>query len=211
MEIPARPGCAPQLRGRTQLWSLTHDRQTNKWIWELCGGIHNDLQYTWGQAFTRLCANRSLSYLPGAIYVEFENQANPNIAVTPPTVDPYDGLAYYQDLVGSATRDFLRIPLGALSPAIQVVPGYESHFSTGDGNRVVFFAQTSGNTGVHGKTFSHTANSKVFGASLVVTPVWSDWTQDLIFSRAYYASTDQAAKEASRQIGVSWELDCLVS
>jgi hypothetical protein len=81
--------------------------------------------------------------------------------------------------------------------------------STGSGltnNELLFFARSSGLTGVHGKDFSYAANSVVFGASLVAFIDSTDATQDILFSSFYFNLADQQQKLASSQVGLEWQL-----
>jgi hypothetical protein len=71
---------------------------------------------------------------------------------------------------------------------------------------LTFFALSSGATGVHGKTFSSGANSKICGFALVAMPVFADATLDVIAARTYLAEENQQVKDASAQAGVTWEL-----
>jgi hypothetical protein len=100
----------------------------------------------------------------------------------------------------------LRVPL-SLEPALGVSLGYDEHLPvTQRGNQLTFFVQTSGTAGVHGKVFSHAVNSKVFAAALVATPVFSDRTKDVIFARTVLSAENQVTKEASSQIGITWDI-----
>jgi hypothetical protein len=81
--------------------------------------------------------------------------------------------------------------------------------SEGEGltnNQLVFFARSSGMTGVHGKSFSYASNSVVFGASLVAFVDATDATQDLLYSSIYFATEDQQQKLATSQIGLEWPI-----
>ena len=119
-------------------------------------------------------------------------------------------MEYYDGLQYSGARDFLRVPL-LQTPLLGVELGYDDYFEVGvSGNKLTFFAQTQGNQGVHGKTFSNGANSKVFGAALVATPAFADRTQDVVFARAYYDSGEQAVKEASSQLGIGWDIAFII-
>jgi len=172
---------------------------------------HNQIQFSWG-----LLAAKQLGYRPGAgrpsfhisgMYVEYENVGLPE---DPVAVDPEFGrdvgIAYYDDLMASSTQDFLRVPL-RLEPSLSIASGYEEYFTAGEtGNQLTFFAQTSGGEGVHGKTFSHTVNSKIFAAALVATPEFSDRTRDVVFARTVFDINDQVTKEASSQIGITWDV-----
>jgi hypothetical protein len=170
----------------------------------------NQIQYSWGyiaaqQLGYRPAAGRP-SYHISAMYIEFENVGNP---ATPLSVSSFGrdlGRDYYNALVASATQDFLRVPL-RLEPSLSIAAGAEDYFTVGqDGNQLTFFAQTSGLTGVHGKSFSHSVNSKIYAAALVATPNFSDATQDVIFARTTFAAENQVTKEASAQIGITWDI-----
>ena len=73
-------------------------------------------------------------------------------------------------------------------------------------NELVFFARSSGTTGVHGKAFSYAANSVIFGASLVAYVDATDASQDLLFSSFYFDPADQQQKLATSQVGLEWDL-----
>ena len=170
----------------------------------------NQIQFSWGHIAARQLGFRPQAGRPSfhisAMYIEFENVGAPE---DPLSVDSFgrDLDTYYYDSLGeSATQDFLRVPL-RLEPTLSISSGYEDYFTDGqDGNQVTFFAQTSGLTGVHGKTFSHTVNSKIYAAALVATPSFNDRTQDVIFARTAFASENQVTKEASAQIGITWDI-----
>jgi hypothetical protein len=168
----------------------------------------NQLQYSWGFIAARALGLGDMSYQLDAMYIEFENVAAPGNPVTVPTYDRSEGLEYYDGLSASGVRDYIRTALVS-NPAIGVKSGYESYFGTGEGNQLMFFAQTSGATGVHGKTFSDSVNSKVFGAAIIATPVFADPTQDVIFARTYLGVSEQVEKLASSQIGITWEVSFL--
>lgn len=194
------------VRGRVTLW-----RVEDSGLMVPIHTQHNQIQFSWG-----LLAAKQLGYRPGAgrpsfhisgMYVEFENVGLPE---DPVSVDPEFGrdvgIGYYDDLMASATQDFLRVPL-RLEPSLGISTGYEDYFTAGEtGNQLTFFAQTSGSEGVHGKTFSHAVNSKVFAASLAAMPEFSDRTKDVIFARTVFDINDQVTKEASSQIGITWDV-----
>jgi len=128
-----------------------------------------------------------------AAYLEFV----PN-GETPPSVaaDPEDGRNYYADLevaVGPQS-DYLRVPI--------VTPPYTE--STDDtkfeGNKVVFTAFSSGETGVGGKVFGEGA--QIYGLALVHAPDMDDRTQDIVFARSYSFSPRE--KTALSQIMLRW-------
>lgn len=135
-------------------------------------------------------------YALGAIYIEYEN--NSGAEVTPPSYDADEGLEYYSGLSLSATRDYLRVPVMAMTSESDETAGTTT---------ITVVAQTQGNTGVHGKDFTAAAQSRMFGGALVSTPVLSDSTQDIIFSRAYVTGSDQQILTASGQSVIQWVLE----
>lgn len=158
--------------------------------------------YDWATATGELLRNAPdrKNYHLGAMYLEFEN--NSGAAVVAPSFTRSGGISYYNDLISHATIDYLRVPLTAVT-----LTSTDSTKFPG-GNRITAFAQTQGVTGVHGKPFNATQQSRVFGMALVVTPEFSDATQDLVFSRYYFDDTDdQLIKLVGSQIGVEWRLD----
>lgn len=158
----------------------------------------NLVLYEWANIVSKLLTQGDARYRIGGMYLEFENVASPGDTVTPPTFNRTRTIAYYNSLSTSANRDYLRVPL----TATQVL-------STGSGltdNELVFFARTSGTTGVHGKPFSYAANSVIFGASLVAYIDATDASQDLLFSSFYFDPADQQQKLATSQVGIEWDL-----
>lgn len=161
---------------------------------------HNDVLYEWAAIVSQLLAGpNNLPYWPSTMYLEFEN--NGGAAVTPPTFTREDGRSYYAGLGSSAHRDYLRVrvlPARIDSSDADLFP---------QGNRLTFLAQSEGSVGMNGKPYSSAAQSRVFGAALVASPVWSDPTQDLVFSRAYVTGSSQIVKPAgSVQIDGQWQL-----
>ena len=178
----------------------------------------NQIQYSWGYiAAKQLGFKRQadrLDYHISAMYIEFSNQSAP---ADPVSVNAFDrkfpistvgstDINYYNELLSSPTVDFLRVPL-SLEPALGVSPGFDVNLqSEQQGNQLTFFVQTSGTIGVQGKTFSHSMNSKVFAVALVAAPVFSDRTKDVIFARTTFSAPNQVTKEASSQIGITWDI-----
>jgi hypothetical protein len=157
----------------------------------------------------KCCALADPAYALRFCYVEFENVAAPNDAVTLPTVDPTNpahGRAYYAGLGGSSVRDYLRVPLVA-APILQNSSELAPYFAgrPGAGHVALLMSQTAGTTGVGGRPFNHTVNSKVFGVAIVAAPVPSDPTQDVVVLRAYYAAQYQQLKLAAGQIAITIE------
>lgn len=194
------------VRGHVRLWRLptTAEKAT------LLVSQPNQIQYSWGFIAAKQLGFRPQpdrpSYAISAMYIEFENVANPTTAIS---VAPFArdlGIGYYNSLVDSSARDFLRIPL-TLEPAGSVSAGYEANLPIEQQlNKLTFFAQTAGLTGVFGKTFSHLVNSKVFAAALVAAPRYADRTKDVIFARTTFSTDNQVTKEASSQIGITWDV-----
>lgn len=171
--------------------------------WErMTDWVKNQVLYEWGALVGNLLLRKGLNYGIAGMYIEFENVTNPGDPVTPPTLtrNADEGVSYYNELIASTTRDYLRVPLiaGALN-------------STDDtkfpkGNAPTFFCQTSGVVGVHGKPFGDTYNSTVYGGALVAFVDNSDYTQDLVLSRFYLDADKQQIKLPTSQVGVEWEL-----
>ena len=143
------------------------------------------------------------NYNISAMYIEYENQVSPaNISI--PAFSRDIDIGYYDSLVDSATRDFLRVPL-RMEPTLSVSSGFEANLPINQqGNQLTFFVQTAGVLGEHGKAFSTT--SKVYAASLIAAPVFSDRTKDVIFARTIFSTANQVTKEPSSQIGITWDI-----
>lgn len=197
------------VRGNITLWQI--DEKTGLKI--PVGSQKNQIQYSWGFIAAKQIGYRPnperYSYNISAVYIEFENQTDPedDISVAPFSRDL--GINYYNALVDSPNRDFLRIPL-IIEPAGSVSSGYEANLPTEQQlNKLTFFVQTVGTQGVHGKTFSHNAaggTSKVYAAALAAAPLYSDRTKDVIFARTMFIPSNQVTKEASSQIGLTWDI-----
>lgn len=173
----------------------------DKGLWIPYASFHNQVQWSWGEIACRLFGEGKEEYKIGAMYIEFENVASSGDVVSAPSFDRSEGLEYYTNLSASPSRDFLRVPLIS-APKTSIISGYE--ISSIAMNQLTFFAQSTGISGVHGKSFSVGSNSKVFGIALVSTPSWENRSKDLIFAREYYPTNQQVLKQASSQIGVSW-------
>ncbi len=166
----------------------------------------NQIQVGWGMAAAMSLGFGERSYRISSMYLEYENVADPEDVITPPTYDANEGREYYSNLAFSGTRDFLRVPL-LLQPSLGIESGYEDFFTEGvTGNRLTFHAQTQGTIGFNGKAFNDGVNSKVFGVALVATPDFNDPTQDIVFARTYFDPGDQTPKLASSQVGITWDI-----
>ncbi len=171
----------------------------------LTGFEHNDFLYEWGAIFANLLTRRGLNYGIGGMYIEFENTASPGDPVSAPafTRDAGEGVEYYNGLALSSDRDYLRVPLVAST----IDSTDEANFPKG--NRPIFFAQTSGVEGVHGKPFSDVNNSTVFGGALVAFVDADDPTRDIVLSRFYVSTARQQVKLSTSQIGFEWRVSLL--
>lgn len=158
----------------------------------------NTVLYQWTEITSKLLTLGSANYRIAGMYLEFENTALPGDAVAAPTFDRARDITYYNNLSSSSNRDYLRVPL----TASQVVTEGTNYTN----NKIVFFARSSGTTGVHGKTFSEANNSVIFGASLVAFVDNADATQDLLFSTFYFGPSEGQAKISNSQIGLEWEV-----
>lgn len=158
----------------------------------------NLIVYQWATIAAKLLSSGDAKYRIGGMYLEFENVASPGDTVTAPSFDRTRDVTYYDSLSSSSNRDYIRVPI----IATQIT-------SEGTGltdNKLTFFGRSSGTSGVHGKAFSSTANSTIFGASLVAYVDNTDATQDLILSSFYFSSADQQQKLSTSQIGIEWNL-----
>lgn len=168
-------------------------------VWTPCTQLQSNLVvYEWTQLVSKLLVTGDSRYRIAGMYLEFENTSSPGASISPPTVDRTRNVQYYTALSGSASRDYLRVPL----TANQVL-------SAGTGltnNQLILFARSSGVAGVHGKTFASGSNSTIFGASLVAFVDATDATRDLVFSSFYFATGDQQQKLPTSQIGVEWQV-----
>ncbi len=126
----------------------------------------------------------SAKYALAMMYVEFENVADPEDTVTPPSFSADDGVEYYSGLTG--TRDYLRVPV--VWNADLESTDAESY---PDGNKAVAMAFPVEGTGENGLTFGAAANSKIVGGAIVATPEPSDASQDLLFLRFYLEDDEQ--------------------
>lgn len=180
-----------EVKGEVSTYNISEDG-----MWKLLHTSDNQIQWSWGEIACHLFGDGNPAYKISAMYIEFENTSGtPSV----PSYTRSEGLEYYTNLASSLTKDYLRVPMLA-APAKGLASGY----SNINFNQLTFIAQTSGTTGVNGKTFSDSVNSKIYGVALIAAPVWSDRTQDVIFARKYYSSANMVAKQASSQIGVSW-------
>lgn len=192
------------VRGHVSIWRV--DDATGAKT--LLGAQPNQIQYTWGflaakQLGYRPQADR-LNYHISAMYIEFENQDDPETPVAAGSFGRDLGKNYYNALSGD--RDFLRVPM-LIEPTSGIVSGYESLLPQEQQiNKLTFFVQTAGMIGENGLTFSSAQGSKVYAAALIAAPVFSDKSKDVIFARTVFDTANQVTKETSAQIGITWEI-----
>jgi hypothetical protein len=196
------------VRGHIKLWKIDEKTGLRTPIAEKS----NQIQVSWGYIAAKQLGFRPQpdrdSYAISGMYFEFENQTNPAAAVAVADFPRTLGLEYYATLGDPSNRDYIRVPL-RLDPTLSV-----SATSVGAAvltenlmsNQLTFFAQTAGTTGVRGLPFSHLNNSKIFAAALVATPRFDDITRDVLFARIVFDVGNQTSKEASAQIGITWDI-----
>lgn len=184
-------------RGRVRASEVVYQELKDVWHTKTCWE-HNLVLNQWATITSQLLAVGSSNYRISGMYLEFENVASPSDTVSAPSFDRTRDITYYDDLSGSANRDYLRVPMTAAT-----ISSEGTGFSN---NQITFFARSSGTAGVHGKTFSDSVNSKIFGASLVAFVDNNDATQDLLFSSFYFDTANQQLKLATSQVGIEWEL-----
>lgn len=170
-------------------------------VWLPRGETRNLVMYDWATAVAQLLAG-NVEYRISMMYFEFRNMDDPDDPISAPSYGRDDGVSYYAGLADSDDTDYLRVPIttaivDAADEDLQNYPG---------GNRVTAQAYTSGVTGVHGKTFSDSVNSKVFGGALVAAPDPDDSSRDLVLCRFYLNTSKQVVKLASSQVGLRWPL-----
>lgn len=122
-------------------------------------------------------------------YLEYVNGA----AVTLPDIDPVDSNDYFDRLGSTADRDYLRCPILSHTLKSQNGKTVLSLLIVSDGDR-----------GVHGKPFSATAGSRIYGVALAASQ--SNKRDDLLFARHYYQPEDQAEKSEIGNIMLSIDL-----
>jgi stage V sporulation protein SpoVS len=195
--------------GRVGLWQIPDNLScdgSDSSPRQIVGVTTNTALYKWGFAAAKALGEGDMNYRINAMYIEYENVTLPGNTVTVPSFTRDEGLSYYTGLSSSSVKDYLRLELN-ITPSITIESGYESYFTSNvDGNLLTFFRQSAGTQGEHTRTFSDSVNSKIYGAALVVAPDFSDSSQDIVFARAYFAEADQTLKQASSQVGVTWEL-----
>jgi hypothetical protein len=188
---PHRNTVEPQcVRANGQLWIPQRLTDWSK----------NDVLYDWASIASRMLAEGSTNYRIAGMYLEFKNVADPDDAVAAPAFTRAGGIGYYNGLASSPNVDYLRVPL------ISAVRSSSDADLFPDGNVMTYFAQSQGVVGVHGKTFSDSVNSKIYGGALVAIPEKADRTRDLVFSRFYFDADEQQVKLPTSNLGLEWEI-----
>lgn len=172
----------------------------------------NQIQYGWGFIAAKQLGYRRqpdrLDYHISAMYIEYEN-IDPEIPTSTPGFSRNVDITYYNSLVDSQTRNFIRVPL-SIEPALSVSAGYDANLPVNQsGNQLTFFAQTSEARVVYEgeeRQFNSANNSRVYAAALVAAPVLSDRSKDVVFARTVFSGGNQVTKEASSQIGITWDV-----
>lgn len=162
----------------------------------------NTVLYEWGAIVGPLMTEGLVNFRIGGMYLEYCNVDDPEDEVPIPSYgrEAEHGIDYYNSLVMDDQRDYLRVPMTAVSLGISDPVKFPK------GNLPTFFAQSSGVVGANGKPFSDTVNSKLVGGALVAFVHPTDYTQDLVLSRFYLPTGEQQSKLATSQVGLEWEL-----
>lgn len=198
--VPHERITGPHVRGRVFLWVVRDDGTLVPVTLK-----HNQIQYSWGFIAAKTLGFGDRGYAIRYMLIEYENVADPADPVTVPSFGRDEGLEYYDSLAMMAGRDYLRVPM-LQEPMLGIEGGFEDYFVDGEsGNKLTFFAQSMGTEGVHMTPFGAGSNSKVYGAALVAGPGGNDRSRDVVFARTYFDVADQTVKEASSQIGITWE------
>ena len=155
---------------------------------------HNLVVREWAYIVGQLLRLGEARYRIAGMMLEFSN-GTPVV----PTLDRTRSISYYDSLDGVAA-DYLRVALTATDFAS------EDEVLFPDGNLITFFARSQGVEGVHGLEFSSTANSVIYGASLVAFVDATDATQDRILSSYYFDEEDRQPKLSTSQVGIEWSL-----
>lgn len=172
----------------------------------------NQIQYGWGFIAAKQLGYRRqpdrLDYHISAMYIEYEN-IDPELTISTPSFGRNVDITYYNSLVDSQTRNFIRVPL-SIEPALSVSTGYDANLPVNQsGNQLTFFAQTSAARVVYEgeeRQFNSANNSRVYAAALVAAPVFNDRSKDVVFARTVFSGGNQVTKEASSQIGITWDV-----
>lgn len=153
----------------------------------------NTVLYDWASIMTGLMLGRN-EYKVAGMYLEFQNVASPGAPADVPSYNRDGAAQYYAGLVSSPTKDYLRVPLTAVTSSNSNVDRYSL------GDTLEFYGVSSGSSGVHGKAFSAASNSTVFGVALAAFVDPGDPSRDILLSRFYPSESEQILKVDGRQI-----------
>lgn len=172
----------------------------------LAEGPGNTWVYSWAHVVVSLAADADPAWRPAYLYLEYQNLADSGDVVTPPSIDRADGLAYYQGLASSPDRDYARVPITLTVKGRD--PDYvgTADLPVGQFNMLTFQAYGAAGTGVNGKPFTDSDNSKVYGIALAAGPVPNDPTKDVVWGREYYSTSDQWIVPATGSLQVTYAL-----
>jgi len=122
-------------------------------------------------------------------YLEYVNGP----AVVPPEIVPADSLEYYRRLDTTPDRDYLRCSI-------------VSHAVRDSGGKTVLslVVASDGDMGVHGKPFSATAGSRVYGLAIAASQTIQ--RADLLFARHYFEPDEQIEKPENGGVMLTFDL-----
>ena len=158
------------------------------------------LTYDWSAVQIGMISDPRNPYSLNYVYVEFSNVAEAGDTVVVPSMSRANASDYYAGLALDPCNDYLRLPVLA----------YRKYISNpllfSRPNAIAISTVTGGVTGFHGKPFSHTAISKIYGMALVAAPNPDDPSHDIVYDRAYFSAIEHAVKLNGPQITVSRSL-----
>jgi hypothetical protein len=165
-------------------------RPANEWT-------KNLVTFSWGDIIQKVL--RGTGARINVMYLEYANSATP---INPtPTYDRDSTHDYYAAL--SDPLDYLRVPLSTIVSRSSDPTVYPGH------NVAEFWARSMGAAGVNGLPFSDSDDSIIYGGALVSAPNMDDPSQDMIFSRFYWAPAKQLPKLPNLQCVVRWPISFL--
>jgi len=135
---------------------------------------------------------------PNVMYVEFQSGTAPvtNLPVVDPTQDDYY-LQLREDVAGN--RDFLRIPIAAVTTQVGATP---------DDLTLFFNGICAGTTGVGGKS---TSDAIIYGIALANSPTFGlaidDLTRDRVWARGYFSAANQMPFSQIAQTMITFKLN----
>ena len=126
-------------------------------------------------------------------YLEYVNGS----AVTKPESNASNSTGYYDRLNETPDRDFLRCAV--LSHQLR---------ENLQGRPVLFLTISSdGTEGVHGKPFSASAGSRIYGVTLAASQASGNISDDILFATHYYEPAEQMEKPGNGGVMLSFNID----